>query len=155
MSPERAIELVYTYLSTSNEYRDEIQSMLLKHLQGEQDLREYFAAFFDIVLAFADTTFSLATTCKEELSLVKALFAKENPNIYKEDIIDVQWTFVDLDRFTLARAGIELPVSFITKTLEDIHYLCTLLKDKSLEVSVDQDVSSITKTLKYVCLYHS
>lgn len=91
-----------------------------------------------MMIAFTNTTLSSeATTCKEELSLVKALFAKENPNIYKEDIIDVQWTFVDLDRFTLTRAGMELQVDFISKTLKNILHLCTLLKDHSLEVSVD------------------
>lgn len=39
----------------------------------------------------------LETIWENEFSKTKALFAKENPNIYKEELIDIQLAKVDLD----------------------------------------------------------
>lgn len=39
----------------------------------------------------------IETIWEDELNQSKALFEKENPNIYKEDLIDIQWARVDLD----------------------------------------------------------
>ncbi|KAI7864734.1 putative death-receptor fusion protein-domain-containing protein [Spinellus fusiger] len=73
---ERAIELVNLHFAKNTKYSIKLQSLLLQSLQGEQDLESFW---------------------EEELSQTKVLFAKEAPNIYKEDILDYQWTYVNLD----------------------------------------------------------
>ncbi|KAI9318499.1 putative death-receptor fusion protein-domain-containing protein [Dichotomocladium elegans] len=112
--PERATELVYSHLGNVKYNLRMIQTLLQGHLQGEHDLR---------------------SNCNEELSVVKALFAKENPNIYKEDIIDVQWLFVNLDRLSLKNTGFAVAdKDFIQKTFDDMQYILTLIKRYSTEL---------------------
>lgn len=38
------------------------------------------------------------TVWNNELNSNRSLFEKENPNIYKEDMVDIQWAAVDLDQ---------------------------------------------------------
>ncbi|KAL9548457.1 hypothetical protein MBANPS3_005670 [Mucor bainieri] len=74
---ERALELVHRHLTTRFRDSDLLEATLSASLAGQQH--------------------TLKTVWESELSQSKALFAKENPNIYKEDLIDVQWATVDLD----------------------------------------------------------
>ena len=59
--------------------------------------------FYKILNGFSDFLLLLyilkkiETIWEVELNQSKALFEKENPNIYKEDLIDIQWARVDLD----------------------------------------------------------
>lgn len=40
----------------------------------------------------------VGTVWNNELNSNRSLFEKENPNIYKEDMVDIQWAAVDLDQ---------------------------------------------------------
>ncbi|KAG1310778.1 hypothetical protein G6F64_004314 [Rhizopus arrhizus] len=73
---ERALELVHKYLTSTFSTSNALKSALKTVLTNEQ---------------------SLQTIWEVELNQSKALFEKENPNIYKEDLIDIQWARVGLD----------------------------------------------------------
>ncbi|KAL0077011.1 putative death-receptor fusion protein-domain-containing protein [Phycomyces blakesleeanus] len=74
--PERAVELVNLHLSKNAKYSTHLQSTLTNVFEAEQ---------------------SLDCVWKEELSETKVLFARESPNIYKEDLLDLQWVYIDID----------------------------------------------------------
>ncbi|CAO3700663.1 unnamed protein product [Rhizopus stolonifer] len=73
---ERALELVHRYLTSNFSGNNSLKTGLESVLNNQGSLQSIW---------------------EDELSQSKALFAKENPNIYKEDLIDIQWTKVDLD----------------------------------------------------------
>ncbi|RCH98462.1 hypothetical protein CU097_011572 [Rhizopus azygosporus] len=73
---ERALELVNRYLIENFGSCHSLKAALNTALANEE---------------------SLKTIWENEFSKTKALFAKENPNIYKEELIDVQLAKVDLD----------------------------------------------------------
>ncbi|CAO3622452.1 unnamed protein product [Mucor fragilis] len=79
---ERALELVHRHLVARFKDSDLLETTLSASLAGQHALK---------------------TVWENELSQSKALFAKENPNIYKEDLIDLQWANVDLDVIHLTR----------------------------------------------------
>ncbi|KAI9246127.1 putative death-receptor fusion protein-domain-containing protein [Sporodiniella umbellata] len=82
---ERALELVHKYLI--NAFSE--SAFLKKNLES--------------VLKNSE---SLQSIWEKELSHSKALFEKENPNIYKEDLIDIQWAKVDLNILHLEKNSI-------------------------------------------------
>lgn len=71
-----------------------------------------------------------------ELSQSKALFAKENPNIYKEDLIDVQWAHVDLGTLYMKHTSKDLSLEEITSRMQQLSLFCQSLQSKSRTVSV-------------------
>ncbi|KAG0183361.1 hypothetical protein DFQ28_008852 [Apophysomyces sp. BC1034] len=74
--PERAVELVYLHLGKRSTYSIHLQEYLSQVVSGGKPPKR---------------------ALDEELLLTKTLFAKETPNIYKEDLIDIQWASVNLD----------------------------------------------------------
>lgn len=48
------------------------------------------------MLMSSNFKYDIELVWENELSQSKALFAKENPNIYKEDLIDLKWANIDL-----------------------------------------------------------
>ncbi|KAI8341979.1 putative death-receptor fusion protein-domain-containing protein [Chlamydoabsidia padenii] len=75
--PERAVELVHRHLTKRVTYPANLQTSLTQTLIGNEKLRMIW---------------------NDELNSNRSLFEKENPNIYKEDMVDVQWAAVDLDQ---------------------------------------------------------
>ncbi|CAO3651150.1 unnamed protein product [Cunninghamella echinulata] len=75
--PERAVELVHSHLASSPKYNPSLHTSLSQLLIGSDNL---------------------GLIWKNEMSKHKALFEKENPNIYKEELVDVQWHTIDLDQ---------------------------------------------------------
>lgn len=71
------MELIYQHLIKHTVEYNELRQALLQQLLSERDLD----AVYD-----------------EELATVKPLFAKENPNIFKEDLVDTQWLYLALDK---------------------------------------------------------
>ncbi|KAI9474087.1 MAG: putative death-receptor fusion protein-domain-containing protein [Benjaminiella poitrasii] len=77
---ERALEIVHRYLTAQFSTSSLLEAMLMTVLTENDNLQQVW---------------------ENELSQSKALFAKENPNIYKEDLVDLQWANVDLDTIHL------------------------------------------------------
>ncbi|KAI8097284.1 putative death-receptor fusion protein-domain-containing protein [Halteromyces radiatus] len=75
--PERAVELIHRHLTIRVVYPARLQTVLTQNLIGVGKLRSVW---------------------HDELTSHRALFEKENPNIYKEDMVDIQWAAVDLDQ---------------------------------------------------------
>ncbi|OZJ04117.1 hypothetical protein BZG36_02864 [Bifiguratus adelaidae] len=67
--PERAVELVYTYTVQHYPHSSYFHSLLLERLYGED---------------------TLESIRDQELSPSRILFERENPNIYREELVDVQ-----------------------------------------------------------------
>lgn len=113
---ERALELVHRHLISRFSKSDLLETTLSASLVGGTTLQ---------------------TVWENELSQSKkALFAKENPNIYKEDLIDLQWANVDLDILHLKRACSQLknPDSFNARC-KQLSLFNALLKRMSRTVS--------------------
>lgn len=70
-----------------------------------------------------------------ECSQSKVLFAKEDPNIFKEDLIDVQWAHVDLDTLHLKHAG-KVNLDQMTSRSQQLVVFNKTLKKMSRTVSV-------------------
>ncbi|KAI8146003.1 putative death-receptor fusion protein-domain-containing protein [Fennellomyces sp. T-0311] len=130
---ERATELVYINLSKSQQHLEELSSSLLDVLLGEVDLQ---------------------TTCDTELASVKALFAKENPNIYKEDMIDTQWAYVVLDILEARYSSAALSRS-ISKIAENIKYLQALLKRTSVDVMIRGPYGVTSRQAVFLAVYRA
>ncbi|CAO3590067.1 unnamed protein product [Absidia cylindrospora] len=75
--PERAVELVNQHLTSRIAYPAHLQTSLTQHLIGHGKLKSIWT---------------------DEMNSSRSLFEKENPNIYKEEMVDIQWAAVDLDQ---------------------------------------------------------
>ncbi|KAG1120760.1 hypothetical protein G6F42_012679 [Rhizopus arrhizus] len=107
---ERALELVHRHLLTRFKTSDLLEATLSKSLAGQHALK---------------------TVWENELSQSKALFAKENPNIYKEDLIDLQWAHVDLDIIYLKRACQVKNLDALKTTCQQLNEFSHLIKTMS------------------------
>ncbi|KAI8363968.1 hypothetical protein EDC96DRAFT_208244 [Choanephora cucurbitarum] len=96
---ERALELVHLFLTRQFCQSSPLQAHLIQTLSED---------------------YTLSQVLDNELSQTKALFAKENPNIYKEDLIDVQWANADLSK-ALMKKQLQ-PIAFDIKAKEWIHF---------------------------------
>lgn len=74
-----------------------------------------------------------------ECSQSKALFAKEDPNIFKEDLIDVQWAHVDLDTLHMKHPQ-NVNLDKITSRVQQLSVFNKTLKKMSRTVSVFKTV---------------
>ncbi|OAD04769.1 hypothetical protein MUCCIDRAFT_79865 [Mucor lusitanicus CBS 277.49] len=107
---ERALELVHRHLITRFKNSDLLETTLSASLVGQHALK---------------------TVWENELSQSKALFAKENPNIYKEDLIDLQWANVDLDVIHLARECAVKNLDSFKKRCQQLNEFSHLLRQMS------------------------
>lgn len=105
---ERALELVHRHLTGRFRGSKVLETKLEACLEGEHKLQSVW---------------------ENELEQSKALFAKENPNIFKEDLIDVQWAYVDLD--TVQGDGSDMTVNKI----QELTLFTQVLKNMSRTVS--------------------
>ncbi|ORX55175.1 hypothetical protein DM01DRAFT_1407189 [Hesseltinella vesiculosa] len=74
---DRALELVHQHLTQGSVYSAHLQENMTQTLIGDDKLKSIW---------------------HDEISNRRALFEKENPNIYKEELVDIQWAAVDLDQ---------------------------------------------------------
>lgn len=140
VQPERAVELVYMRLlelvngrpSEAKELLEELQTLLI----GDSNLST--SIIFDfLVHDDVDNYYPLETTCIEEISSTKLLFAKENPNIYKEDIIDAQWAFILSQRLLQSYSDQTSPCSKnLISIAKDLIYFIDLIRERSLHVNI-------------------
>lgn len=111
---ERALELVHRHLVARFKDSDLLETTLSASLAGQHALK---------------------TVWENELSQSKALFAKENPNIYKEDLIDLQWANVDLDVIHLTRECGVKSLDSLTARCQQLNEFNHLLRRLSRTVS--------------------
>jgi hypothetical protein len=107
---ERALELVHRHLTGGFKQSELLESKLGACLEGEH---------------------ALTSVWENELSQSKALFAKENPNIFKEDLIDVQWSHVDLDTLHASGTGFDK----LNTKIQELTLFSKVLKNMSRTVS--------------------
>lgn len=77
----------------------------------------------------------LETIWKSEFSKTKALFAKENPNIYKEELIDVQLAKVDLDILRMT-SDVALDVEKIKTLCDQLGVFAKSVRSMSTTVNI-------------------
>ncbi|GAA5795031.1 hypothetical protein HPULCUR_000382 [Helicostylum pulchrum] len=107
---ERALELVHKYLTSRFDQSKLLKTSLQNTLVGPE---------------------SLQTVWDNELSQSKVLFAKEDPNIFKEDLIDVQWAHVDLDTLHMKHQLQSVNLDSIKSRSQQLSVLCKCLKKMS------------------------
>jgi hypothetical protein len=71
-----------------------------------------------------------------ELSQSKALFAKENPNIYKEDLIDLKWANIDLEILHQKHLPDTVHEESVISRTKQLSQFCTVVQSMSETVSI-------------------
>jgi hypothetical protein len=79
---------------------------------------------------------SLELVWENELSQSKALFAKENPNIYKEDLIDLKWANADLEVLYQKHIPDTVNIESVINRAKQLSQFCIGLQAMSETVSI-------------------
>lgn len=111
---ERALELVHRYLTAHFKQSELLDAKLSSSLEGNHTLQQVW---------------------ENELSQSKALFAKENPNIFKEDLIDVQWANVDLDILRTTFTPKSFVPERVNRTIKQLTLFTQVLRSMARTVS--------------------
>ncbi|KAI8985419.1 putative death-receptor fusion protein-domain-containing protein [Pilobolus umbonatus] len=107
---ERALELVHRYLVQNQGDSNQLVTSLMSILSSGKNLQ---------------------TVCKESMSQSKVLFEKENPNIYKEFLIDIQWANVDIEVIQKRHTSYHLNTNLMENSTRELIIFCQLMKDMS------------------------
>ncbi|KAF7721980.1 hypothetical protein EC973_003893 [Apophysomyces ossiformis] len=118
--PERAVELVYKHLSKRSIYSAHLQEHLYQVLTDGKSPRSIL---------------------DDQIFSTKTLFAKETPNIYKEDLIDIQWASINLYSLRIQQPTQCIEwirshyIVYVEKTIKEVLDLLPRLTDLSAAVS--------------------
>lgn len=129
---ERALELVHKFLTGRFDQSNLLESALSNILAGPESLRKYKAKKMRV--NEKTDKYIVETVLENECSQSKVLFAKEDPNIFKEDLIDVQWAHVDLDTLHM-KHSVHVQLDQMTARVQQLALFSKTVKKMSRTVS--------------------